>query len=43
LKAFQRTTAPNHQALGYSTECLQCHIGMDSWMTSITPRSRPRR
>ena len=22
LKAFQKTTAPNHQALGYSTDCL---------------------
>jgi hypothetical protein len=43
LRAFQKTTAPNHQALGYSTDCLQCHMSMDSWMTAAVPRLRTRR
>ncbi len=32
LKAFQKAAAPNHVALGYSTECQECHNSMDSWM-----------
>ena len=39
LKAFQKTTAPNHQALGYSTDCLQCHNSMDSWTAALLPRA----
>lgn len=35
LKAFQRATSPNHQALGYSTDCQQCHVGMDSWRIGL--------
>jgi hypothetical protein len=43
LKAFQKTTAPNHQALGYSTDCLQCHSSMDGWTTGLVPRAKARR
>lgn len=43
LRAFQRTTSPNHQALGYSTDCRQCHSSMDSWMVAAFPRVRVRR
>lgn len=32
LKAYQKATSPNHVALGYSTECQECHSSMDSWM-----------
>jgi hypothetical protein len=31
MTAFRKTTAPNHQAQGFSTECQQCHLSMDSW------------
>ncbi len=43
LRAFQKAAAPNHQALGYSTDCRQCHTSMDSWMIVAPPRARPRR
>jgi hypothetical protein len=40
LRAFERTTSPNHQALGYSTDCQQCHTSMDSWRTGVFPAAR---
>jgi len=40
LKAFQRTASPNHQALGYSTDCQQCHNSMDSWRIGLLPGAR---
>lgn len=43
LKAFQKTTAPNHQALGYSTDCLQCHNSMDGWTSALLPRATKAR
>jgi hypothetical protein len=43
LRAFQKTTAPNHQALGYSMECRQCHASMDSWMIAAFPHAKSRR
>ncbi len=43
LKAFLKTTAPNHQALGYSTDCLECHNSMDTWRTAVLPRAKVRR
>ena len=44
LRAFQKTTAPNHQALGYSTDCLQCHNSMDGWTAALFPHAtRTRR
>ena len=43
LRAFQKTTAPNHQALGYSTDCRQCHTSMDSWMVAAFPHAKVRR
>jgi len=42
LTVYQRTTAPNHQALGYSMECLECH-SMDSWMIAAMPHARFRK
>ena len=42
LSVYQKTTAPNHQALGYSMECLECH-SMDSWMIAAMPHARFRR
>ena len=40
LRAFQKTTAPNHLVLGYSTDCRQCHSSMDSW--TIVPFSHAK-
>jgi hypothetical protein len=42
LNVYQKTTAPNHQALGYSMECLECH-SMDSWMIAAMPHARFRK
>jgi hypothetical protein len=42
LSVYQKTTAPNHQALGYSMECLECH-SMDSWMIPAMPHARFRK
>ncbi len=33
--AFRKATAPNHQALGFPTECRQCHLSMDSWYGAV--------
>lgn len=43
LRAFQRAMSPNHQALGYSTDCRQCHTSMDTWMTALLPGAKVRR
>jgi hypothetical protein len=43
LRAFQKARAPNHVALGYSIDCLECHTSMDSWMTGVRPDLRLRR
>lgn len=42
LKAFQKTVAPNHRALGYSMNCQDCHLSMDSWRIAgaLLPRRR---
>lgn len=37
LKDYQKTRSPNHQAQGFSRECLECHNVMDSWFTSMAP------
>ncbi|MBV9669550.1 MAG: cytochrome c3 family protein, partial [Acidobacteriales bacterium] len=26
------STVPNHQAFGFSTDCMQCHRGFDTWL-----------
>jgi hypothetical protein len=44
LKAFQKTTSPNHQAMGFSTDCQQCHASFDSWIIAVSsPARRGRR
>jgi len=43
LRAYQRTTAPNHQALGYSTDCQRCHASIDTWMIVGSTAARKRR
>ncbi len=43
LSAFQKASAPNHLALGYSTDCQQCHNSMDSWMVGAISRAKLRR
>ena len=43
LRAFQKATSPNHVALGFSTQCEECHSSMDSWMVGVLPQSRMRR
>jgi len=43
LRAYQRTSSPNHQALGYSTDCLQCHASFDSWRIAGPISARRRR
>jgi hypothetical protein len=42
LKAFQKTVAPNHRALGYSMTCQDCHLSMDNWRIAgaLLPRRR---
>jgi hypothetical protein len=34
---------PNHIALGYSTECQECHTSMDSWTIAVLPHAKMRR
>jgi hypothetical protein len=43
LRAFQKTTAPNHQAMGFSTDCQQCHTSMDSWRIAGSSQLKLRR
>jgi hypothetical protein len=43
LRAFQKTTAPNHQALGFSMDCRQCHTSMDRWMIAAFRHAKSRR
>jgi hypothetical protein len=35
MAAFRKTTAPNHQAMGFPTNCQQCHMSMDSWRGAV--------
>jgi len=42
MQAYQKATSPNHQALGYSTECTECH-NIDSWRTAVIPSLRRKR
>jgi hypothetical protein len=42
LRAFQKATSPNHQALGYSGDCRMCH-NMDSWSVAAALHARPRK
>jgi hypothetical protein len=42
MTAYRKATSPNHHALGYSTQCLECH-NMDSWMTTAFPHARVRK
>jgi hypothetical protein len=37
MNAFQKATNPNHQAMAFSINCLQCHTNMDSWAGAIMP------
>jgi hypothetical protein len=42
-KAFNTATNPNHRAGGFSTDCRQCHMSMDSWDGAVlTPTSNWR-
>jgi hypothetical protein len=34
-REFNSAAAPNHRALGYSTECRECHLSMDSWTGAV--------
>ena len=43
MRAYQQAKSPNHQALGYSMNCLECHSSMDSWMTALSPNIRMRK
>jgi hypothetical protein len=31
LRAFQKANNPNHVAMGFSTDCQQCHSSFDGW------------
>lgn len=42
MKAFQQAKSPNHQALGFSMDCRQCH-NMDGWMIAASPHMRLRK
>jgi len=42
MRAFQKAASPNHQALGFSMECRQCH-NFDSWRVPASARTRWRR
>jgi hypothetical protein len=35
MDAFRKSTAPNHQAMGFPTDCRQCHLSMDSWYSAV--------
>jgi hypothetical protein len=37
LDDFRKAKSPNHQALGFSMDCLECHSLMVGWRTSISP------
>ncbi len=42
-KDYNTTSSPNHRALGYSSECRECHLSMDSWMGAVfNPGKLPR-
>lgn len=43
LAAFQKASAPNHQAQGFSTDCQQCHTSFDSWMAVTSAASMKAR
>ena len=34
-KAFDKAVSPNHRAKGFSTDCRQCHMSMDSWYGAV--------
>ena len=42
LNSFMKATAPNHQALKFSTDCRQCHMTLDSWMGAASPNAARR-
>lgn len=42
LDDFRKAKSPNHVAQGFSTQCLECHGLMDSWMTTIKPALQRR-
>jgi hypothetical protein len=35
LNAYQKTTNPNHRAMGFSINCIECHTTMDSWNGAV--------
>lgn len=42
-KDFAKAVSPNHRALGFSTDCRQCHMSIDSWHGAVlTPTSNWR-
>ncbi len=42
-KEFAKATTPNHRAGGFSTDCRQCHMSMDSWNGAVfTPTTNWR-
>ena len=43
MRAFQKAMSPNHVALGYSTDCQQCHNSFDTWMTGAVAHMKLRR
>jgi hypothetical protein len=34
-KAFETAAVPNHRAGGFSTDCRECHLSMDSWQGAV--------
>jgi hypothetical protein len=32
---FEKATTPNHRASGFSTDCRECHLSMDSWSGAV--------
>jgi hypothetical protein len=40
--AFQKASNPNHVASGFSTDCQQCHLSMDSWDGAVLGSARKK-
>ena len=43
MDVFRKANNPNHVANGYSTQCRECHLSMDSWNGAVLgPGTRKR-
>jgi hypothetical protein len=40
---YLKAKSPNHVALGYSLECQQCHISMDTWYRAVLSNGNLRK